>query len=107
MTRQPGVVPLLARSSHSLLMGTTAIEDLVARAADLGHPALALTESWNLVREGWNGFNVLHLAAARMGALMLGFAQSLSRSPRNRCMRASQSWIPRLRSAFTLTTVSG
>jgi NADH-quinone oxidoreductase subunit G len=26
-------------------------------------PALALAESWKLVREGWNGFNVLHLAA--------------------------------------------
>jgi NADH-quinone oxidoreductase subunit G len=38
-------------------------------------PALALSESWKLVRDGWNGFNVLHLAAARMGALMLGFAQ--------------------------------
>src|SRR6187551_88228 len=38
-------------------------------------PALALAGSWKLVREGWNGFNVLHLAAARMGALMLGFAQ--------------------------------
>ncbi len=38
-------------------------------------PALALAEQWNLVREGWNGFNVLHMAAARMGALMLGFAQ--------------------------------
>jgi NADH-quinone oxidoreductase subunit G len=40
------------------------------------HPALALAESWNLVREGWNGFNVLHMSAARMGALMLGFAQA-------------------------------
>src|SRR5690554_3827634 len=38
-------------------------------------PALALAEQWNLVREDWNGFNVLHMAAARMGALMLGFAQ--------------------------------
>ncbi|OYW45252.1 MAG: NADH-quinone oxidoreductase subunit G [Sphingomonadales bacterium 32-68-7] len=38
-------------------------------------PALALAESWNLVRDGWNGFNVLHFSAARMGALMLGFAQ--------------------------------
>jgi NADH-quinone oxidoreductase subunit G len=38
-------------------------------------PALALAEQWKLVREGWNGFNVLHMAAARMGALMLGFAQ--------------------------------
>jgi NADH-quinone oxidoreductase subunit G len=26
------------------------------------------------VREGWNGFNVLHMAAARMGGLMLGYA---------------------------------
>ncbi|RKF23269.1 NADH-quinone oxidoreductase subunit G [Altericroceibacterium spongiae] len=39
------------------------------------HPALALAEEWKLVREGWNGFNVLHFSAARMGSLMLGFAQ--------------------------------
>ncbi|MXP42378.1 NADH-quinone oxidoreductase subunit G [Altererythrobacter soli] len=37
--------------------------------------ALSLAGKWNLVRDGWNGFNVLHMAAARMGALMLGFAQ--------------------------------
>ncbi len=37
--------------------------------------ALGLAGEWNLVREGWNGFNVLHFSAARMGALMLGFAQ--------------------------------
>ena len=42
--------------------------------------ALALTGSWNLVRDledgsRWNGFNVLHMAASRMGGLMLGFAQ--------------------------------
>jgi NADH-quinone oxidoreductase subunit G len=37
--------------------------------------ALSLASEWNLVRGGWNGFNVLHMAAARMGALMLGFAQ--------------------------------
>ena len=38
-------------------------------------PALALASKWKLVRDGWNGFNVLHFSAARMGALMLGFAQ--------------------------------
>ena len=42
-------------------------------------PALALAKQWKLVRANdsgaWNGFNVLHMAAARMGALMLGFAQ--------------------------------
>ena len=38
--------------------------------------ALALVGEYNLVREGWNGFNVLHMAASRMGGLMLGYAQS-------------------------------
>jgi len=37
--------------------------------------ALALASALNLVREGWNGFNVLHTAAARTGGLMLGYAQ--------------------------------
>jgi NADH-quinone oxidoreductase subunit G len=37
--------------------------------------ALALVKSLNLVREGWNGFNVAHMAASRMGGLMLGYAQ--------------------------------
>jgi NADH-quinone oxidoreductase subunit G len=42
--------------------------------------ALSLAGQFNLVRDledgtRWNGFNVLHMAAARMGALMLGFAQ--------------------------------
>ena len=36
---------------------------------------LAFAEANNLVREDWNGFNVLHMAAARMGGLMLGYAQ--------------------------------
>jgi NADH-quinone oxidoreductase subunit G len=36
--------------------------------------ALGLASEWKLVRDGWNGFNVLHMAAARMGGLMLGYA---------------------------------
>lgn len=40
-----------------------------------GHGAsLALVKSLNLIRDGWNGYNVLHMAASRMGGLMLGFA---------------------------------
>ncbi|RDC60044.1 NADH:ubiquinone reductase (H(+)-translocating) [Alteripontixanthobacter maritimus] len=38
-------------------------------------PALALASKFNLVRDGWNGFNVLHMAASRVGGLMLGYAQ--------------------------------
>ncbi len=37
--------------------------------------ALALADKFNLVREGWNGFNVLHFSASRMGGLMLGAGQ--------------------------------
>ena len=36
--------------------------------------ALALANKYKMVRDGWNGFNVLHFAAARMGGLMLAFA---------------------------------
>ncbi len=36
---------------------------------------LALARSLNLVRDGWNGFNVMHTVAARTGGLMLGYAQ--------------------------------
>ena len=40
-----------------------------------GHgAALALVETLGLVKDGWNGFNVVHMAAARMGGLMLGYA---------------------------------
>ena len=38
--------------------------------------ALKLADKFDLVRDGWNGFNVVHSSAARMGGLMLGFAQS-------------------------------
>ena len=37
--------------------------------------SLGLVGSLNLVREGWNGFNVLHTAASRMAGLLLGYAQ--------------------------------
>ena len=37
--------------------------------------ALGFAETFKLVREDWNGFNVVHMAAARMGGLMLGYAQ--------------------------------
>ncbi|WP_336977084.1 NADH-quinone oxidoreductase subunit NuoG [Altererythrobacter fulvus] len=44
-------------------------------AAGAHDAALALAAKFKVVKDDWNGFNVLHMAAARMGALMLGFAQ--------------------------------
>ncbi|WP_116089846.1 NADH-quinone oxidoreductase subunit NuoG [Sphingomonas crusticola] len=37
--------------------------------------SLGLIDSLGLIKDGWNGYNVLHMAASRMGGLMLGYAQ--------------------------------
>jgi NADH-quinone oxidoreductase subunit G len=44
-------------------------------AAGAHAAVVKIAHDFKMVREGWNGFNALHIAAARMGALMLGFAQ--------------------------------
>ncbi|MEW4466686.1 NADH-quinone oxidoreductase subunit NuoG [Parasphingorhabdus sp. JC815] len=36
--------------------------------------ALKLAKKYKLIRDGWNGFNVLHIGASRTGGLMLGYA---------------------------------
>ena len=36
---------------------------------------LGLVGPLGLIKDGWNGYNVVHLAAARMGTLMLGYGQ--------------------------------
>ncbi len=46
-----------------------------ALAANALGAALKLASSLNLVRDGWNGFNVLHTSASRMAGLILGYAQ--------------------------------
>jgi NADH-quinone oxidoreductase subunit G len=52
---------------------------LIIGGAGFGKGALAacvaLADKYKLVGDGWNGFNGLHMAAARMGGLMLGYAQ--------------------------------
>ena len=45
------------------------------KVAGVHGAALALVETLGLMKDGWNGFNVLHMAASRMGGLMLGYAQ--------------------------------
>jgi NADH-quinone oxidoreductase subunit G len=37
--------------------------------------ALALVGPLGLIKDGWNGFNVLHTSASRMASLILGYAQ--------------------------------
>ncbi|MBL4616882.1 MAG: NADH-quinone oxidoreductase subunit G [Robiginitomaculum sp.] len=49
--------------------------DALTRAdgAQILRAAGKLAEKWNVVTDEWNGFNVLHSAAARVGALDMGF----------------------------------
>ncbi|MBF9150284.1 NADH-quinone oxidoreductase subunit NuoG [Novosphingobium jiangmenense] len=60
--------------------GTAQKPAIIIGGAALGKGALgaglAFAEQFILVREGWNGFNVVHMAASRMGGLMLGYAQT-------------------------------
>ncbi len=56
-------------SRPALILGGAALGKGVLAAS------LALSGELKLVRDGWNGFNVLHMAASRMGGLMLGYTQ--------------------------------
>jgi NADH-quinone oxidoreductase subunit G len=69
---------LKAAQRPAIIVGGAALKVPGGQAA-----TLALAESLNLVRPStssgqacWNGYNVLHTAAARTGGLMLGFAQA-------------------------------
>jgi NADH-quinone oxidoreductase subunit G len=46
-----------------------------ALAADGLGAALALVQPLGLIKDGWNGFNVVHTSASRMASLILGYAQ--------------------------------
>jgi NADH-quinone oxidoreductase subunit G len=46
-----------------------------ALAAGALGAALKAVDALKLVRDGWNGFNVIHTAASRMAGLLLGYAQ--------------------------------
>ncbi|HWA45997.1 MAG TPA: NADH-quinone oxidoreductase subunit NuoG [Hypericibacter adhaerens] len=69
--RHPFAEKLKAAKKPMLILGQGAI----SRPDGAAVLALArkLAESFNLVREDWNGFNMLHTAAARVGGLDIGF----------------------------------
>ena len=58
-----------AADRPAIVMGGAAIARGALKAG------LAFAQAFGLVKDEWNGFNVLHFSAARMGGLMLGFSQ--------------------------------
>ncbi len=67
----PWAEKLRAAKNPMLVVGQGALGR--ADGAQVLAMARAIADSCGLVREGWNGFNVLHRAAARVGGLDLGF----------------------------------
>jgi len=59
-----------AAQRPAVIVGGAALKVPGAQAA-----SLVLVSAFNLIRDGWNGYNVLHTAAARTAGLMLGYAQ--------------------------------
>ena len=65
------VEQLKAAKAPMLILGQGALAR--SDGAQVLGAARALAESLGMIREDWNGFNVLHRAAARVGGLDLGF----------------------------------
>jgi NADH-quinone oxidoreductase subunit G len=67
----PAAAALKAAANPMLILGMGAL----ARpdGAAILASARQVAETCGLVKDGWNGFNVLHTAAARVGGLELGF----------------------------------
>ena len=65
---------VLAKAQHPMIiLGAGCLR----RADGKAIQALArkVAEKYNMVKDGWNGFNMLHTAASRVGALALGFIE--------------------------------
>ena len=70
----PWAERLRGAKSPMLVLGQGALAR--ADGAQVLGTARRIAESCGLVRDGWNGFNVLHRAAARVGGLDLGFVRA-------------------------------
>ncbi|GAA3889102.1 NADH-quinone oxidoreductase subunit NuoG [Sphingomonas limnosediminicola] len=71
-----GKLPKQVKDAFAAAQRPAVIVGAGALAAGGLGAALGLVQPMNLVREGWNGFNVLHTSASRMASLLLGYAQA-------------------------------
>jgi len=54
-----------------LILGNNIVN--LADGAEIINLCKLIAEKYNLIQEDWNGFNIIHTAAARVGALDIGF----------------------------------
>ncbi|HUP66960.1 MAG TPA: NADH-quinone oxidoreductase subunit NuoG [Sphingomicrobium sp.] len=70
-----GKLPKAARDAFANAERPAVIVGGAALAAGAQGATLALVDSLGLIKDGWNGYNVLHFSASRMAGLVLGYAQ--------------------------------
>jgi NADH-quinone oxidoreductase subunit G len=69
--KHPLAKVLQAAKKPMLILGPSALARI--DGVDIFNAAKTIAERYGMIRDGWNGFNVLHHAAGRVGALDLGF----------------------------------
>src|SRR5881398_1235932 len=70
-----GKLPKTVKDAFAKAARPTVIVGPGALAAGGLGAALALVEPLGLIKDRWNGFNVVHTSASRMASLVLGYAQ--------------------------------
>lgn len=70
--KHPVMEALSAAVNPMIVLGTAALAKREGEA--IYHTVKQIAEAAKVIREAWNGFNVLHHAASRVGALNIGFA---------------------------------
>jgi NADH-quinone oxidoreductase subunit G len=70
-----GKLPKVVKDAFANAQRPAVIVGGGALAAGAQGASLALVETLGLIKDGWNGYNVLHFSASRMAGLMLGYAQ--------------------------------
>ena len=71
-----GKLPKAVRDAFAKAERPAVIVGGGALAAGAQGASLALVDTLGLIREGWNGYNVLHFSASRMAGLILGYARA-------------------------------
>jgi NADH-quinone oxidoreductase subunit G len=70
-----GKLPKAVKDAFALAERPAVIVGGGALAAGGLGAALAMVQPLSLIKDGWNGFNVVHFSASRMAGIMLGYAQ--------------------------------
>jgi len=70
-----GKLPKAAKDAFAAAERPAVIVGGGGLAAGAQGASLALVDSLGLIKDGWNGYNVLHFSASRMAGIILGYAQ--------------------------------